>query len=79
MHISPGWTVVSPFINFVKLDYAAERSWQQSGHDFASLRPAARFNVCECCILEPMSLRAQTITSRNPGAAIESILIWRNG
>lgn len=30
-------------------------------------------------ILESMSLRAQTITSRNPGAAIESILIWRNG
>jgi hypothetical protein len=81
MHINPGRVVVLSFISSVKPDYAAERSWQQSSHGFATLRPAVRFgSIRESAgILEPAPLHGQTITSRNQGAIAESILICRNG
>jgi hypothetical protein len=58
------------FVNFVKPDYAVERSWQQSGH----CSPSMHLAICSRGVRESAGfpertpLHAQTIASRNPGS-----------
>jgi hypothetical protein len=68
------------FVNFVKPDYAVERSWQQSGHGSPSMHLAIRSRgVRESAGFPEPPSHAQTIAPRNPGVIIESILLCRKG